>query len=85
MKYLNYKYTDSGFCRVVYRTRQNRWYCLQDMGIGRNIRIELFACTKDGEPSYPVSIDRCNIAFSPGTDQIDLDVNEFLTKQCRNY
>lgn len=77
---LNYKYTDSGLCRVVYKSTKNRWYCLQDIGVNRNVRIELYACTKDGEPSYPVNIDRFNITQSRGTDRIDLDVNDFLIR-----
>lgn len=43
---------DNGFARIYYRDAERRLYCYLQQS--REV-FELFACTKDGEPSYPVA------------------------------
>jgi hypothetical protein len=46
---------DTGFCRVYYTTRNESneriIYCIQDNG---KEGVELYRCSRDGEPSHPV-------------------------------
>lgn len=75
---LNYQYTDSGFCRVVYKTPDNFWYCIQDNGSYNKTILQVYACTKDGEPSYIVDTENKVFQHSPGKDNIDIEVNHFI-------
>lgn len=76
---LKYDYTESGFCRVNYIARhgQNKfYYCLQL--VSRGI-YALYQCTKDGEPSHEININKIgSIELPPPETSTDEEVIEFL-------
>ena len=79
MIHLNYRSTNSGFCRAYYYSIKTKaLFCLQLAG-GTPPSYALFVCTADGEPSHLVDIEHYYFIDSPtggtGTDQ---EIKEFL-------
>jgi len=54
--------TDNDNCRVYYRDEKRRLLCFQDTFRGQ---FELLKCSRDGEPEYPVTHARINLADVP--------------------
>jgi hypothetical protein len=63
LRFLN---EDGGNCRVYFK-RGTALYCWQDEGYGDSVRFEFYRCSKDGEPSHPVSPPEVVPAFDAET------------------
>lgn len=77
---LKYHSTDSGDCRVYYKSCDKTiklLYCLQK----DYDTYKLYICSRDGEPSHEVNdINNYKINPSNGSERIDREVNEFLER-----
>lgn len=75
---MSYWYTDVGFCRVLYKSKGGRVFCLQDEG--DNFGILFYACSADEEPSHECKTNGVEFEKSPGTTELDVAVNAFIDK-----
>lgn len=84
-KSINLKYyrSDSGFCRVYFKTPdKKKLYCIQKAGHYSNRWFELMPCTSDGEPEYSLPLELIGSIDKPkGDDSIDSEIIEVLTKK----
>lgn len=65
---LKFHSSENGFCRVYYTSESHNLYAFQDEGSWGRVRFELYRCTRDGEPSYPVSWDGVTLDKMPDDD-----------------
>lgn len=82
---LKWKGNDPGFCRVYFKDQNRNLYCIQDEGYSSNTNFVLNICSKDGEPSHPVSLDivkSIQLLFDDGSSSCELErgINEFIKK-----
>lgn len=74
---LTFKTTDNDFYRVYFTDNADTLYCFQKEKSG----FELFECTDEGEPLFPVDIELVDAPFIEGEDStipIARDYNEWL-------
>lgn len=77
---MKYHSTNNGFCRVNYiwknKKGQKIYYCIQPGNFRNDYRV--YECSQDGEPSHEVNIPLTKFPLSPGTESMDLEVNNWL-------
>lgn len=70
---------DSGLCRVYYKREGEgkSLYCIQESDDGRS--YQMFICTKDGEPCWPVKVDWFEVEMPSKQYTIGAIVRAFLS------
>jgi hypothetical protein len=82
---LKYHSTDSGFCRVYYKSEKGGFYCFQKISRRFNLH-EFFVCSKDGEPDIPLatkSIESVELPPDNGCE-INAEVRDFIERKIHN-
>jgi len=75
MEHFKYMYTHAGFCRVHYKRKDEKkhlwlYYCIMDDGDS----VQMYRCSKDGEPDYTVDISETKFEFEEPEDQYGKDL-----------
>lgn len=76
---LRYVRAESGFCRVVYKSRKGFFYCLQQDD--KDGPFVLYACTRDGEPEARAPLERFPDIEPPrGSSSTEVDLIRWLLR-----